>query len=136
MKTSRSRKVRLVADEQNLYRYIDDILMAWNRSERELQDLSEQPSTWHPNIKLDYKISKSLSFLDILLTNNNGQLSTSVCRKPAAEPYVIPFISDHPRHVFVNVINNHLAHALRYSSTFEAFNHERRCIKFMLLYNG
>jgi len=90
----------------------------------------------HPNIKLDYKIGKTLPFLDILLTNNNGILFTSVYHKPTAEPYVVPFLSDHSRHVFINIIQNNLKHALKYSSTFEAFNSERRYIKLMLLYNG
>ncbi|CAF1508153.1 unnamed protein product [Rotaria magnacalcarata] len=67
-----------------------------------------------------------LPFLDVQLTNNNGILSTCVYHKPAAEPYVTPFISDHPRHVFINIIQTSLARAVRYSSTFEAFNYERR----------
>ena len=110
--------------------------MTWNSSERELKALLETANTWHPNIKLDYKIAQSLPFLDVLLTNNNGILLTSVYHKPSAEPYVIPFISDHPRHVFSNIIQTALTRATRYSSTFEAFNYERRCIKLMLLYNG
>ncbi|CAM4828303.1 unnamed protein product, partial [Rotaria magnacalcarata] len=117
-------------------RYIDDIFMTWNRSEEELRKFLDDVNTWHPNIKLDYKIGNSLPFLDVQLTNNNGILSTSVYHKPAAEPYATPFISDHPRHVFINIIQTSLARAVRYSSTFEAFNYERRCIKLMLLYNG
>ena len=69
------------------FSYIDDILMTWNKPEKELKDLLEQANTWHPNIKLDYKISNSVPFLDTLLTNNNGQLLTSVYHKPTAEPY-------------------------------------------------
>ena len=110
--------------------------MTWNRSERDLIKLLEDANQWHPNIKLDYKIGKSLPFLDFLLANMNGTLQTSVYHKPTAEPYLVPFISDHSRHVFVNIIHNHLTHALRYSSTLEAFNYERRYIKLMLLYNG
>ncbi|CAF1982636.1 unnamed protein product, partial [Rotaria magnacalcarata] len=116
-------------------RYIDDIFMTWNRSEEELRKLLDDVNTWHPNIKLDYKIGKSLPFLDVQLTNNNGILSTSVYHKPAAEPYVTPFTSDHPRHVFSNIIKTSIERATRYSSTFEAFNYERRYIKLMLLYN-
>ncbi|CAF2217162.1 unnamed protein product, partial [Rotaria magnacalcarata] len=70
-----------------------------------------------------------LPFLDVVLTNNNGMLSTSVYHKPAAEPYVVPFISDHPRYTFVNVIQTSLTRALRNSSTFEIFNNERIYIK-------
>ncbi|CAM4846375.1 unnamed protein product [Rotaria magnacalcarata] len=116
-------------------RYIDDIFMTWNRSEEELRKFLDDVNTWHPNIKLDYKIGNSLPFLDVQLTNHNGILSTSVYHKSAAEPYVIPFTSDHPRHVFINIIQTCLARAVRYSSTFEAFNYERHYIKLMLLYN-
>ncbi|CAF4392485.1 unnamed protein product [Rotaria magnacalcarata] len=116
-------------------RYIDDIFMTWNRSEEELRKLLDDVNTWHPNIKLDYKFGYSLPFLDVQLTNNNGILSTCVYHKPAAEPYVTPFTSDHPRHVFSNIIKTSIERATRYSSTFEAFNYERRYIKLMLLYN-
>ncbi|CAF3602996.1 unnamed protein product, partial [Rotaria socialis] len=95
----------------------------------------DDANTWHLNIKLDYKIKKSLPFLDVLLTNNNGTLATSVYHKPAAELYVTPFTSDHPRHVFANIIKTSLERATRYSSTFQEFNNERRIIKLMLLYN-
>ena len=88
------------------------------------------------NSKLDNQIGQSLPFLDILLTNKSGILSTSIYHKPSAEPYVVPFISDHPRHVFANTIQGALARAVRYSSSSEAFDHERRYIKLMLLYNG
>ncbi|CAF4698981.1 unnamed protein product [Rotaria socialis] len=78
----------------------------------------------------------SLPFLDVLLTNINGTLSTSVYHKPAAEPYVVPFISDHPRHVFENIVQTSLRRAIKYSSTFQLFNDERRYIKSTFLYNG
>jgi hypothetical protein len=63
-------------------------------------------------------------------------LITSVYHKEAAEPYVVPFRSDHPRHVFVNNIDCALLRAIRYSSTLQEFNQERRATKLMLLYNG
>ena len=91
----------------------------------------------HPNIKITSNISNPTSFLDVQVNNINGsQFITSVYHKEAAEPYVVPFQSDHPRHVFVNIIECALLSALRYSSTLEEFNHERRLIKMMLLFNG
>ncbi|CAF4588243.1 unnamed protein product, partial [Rotaria socialis] len=101
-----------------------------------LKQILENANTWHPNIKLEYKIGKSLPFLDVLLSNINGTLSTSVYHKPAAEPYVVPFISDHPRHVFENIVQTSLRRAIKYSSTFQLFNDERRYIKSTFLYNG
>ncbi|CAF4983605.1 unnamed protein product, partial [Rotaria sp. Silwood1] len=117
-------------------RYIDDIFIPWNKSEKELIKLLEEANIWHPNIELDYKIGQSLPFLDVLVMNDKGNLSTSVYHKPAAEPYVVPSISDHPRDVFSNVIQTALARAIRYSSTFETYQQERRNIKLMLLYNS
>ena len=91
----------------------------------------------HPNIKITSTISNPTSFLDVTINNVNGsQFITSVYHKEAAEPYVVPFQSDHPRSVFINIIECALLRALRYSSNLEEFNHERRLIKIMLLFNG
>ena len=90
----------------------------------------------HPNIKLTSTIDNPTSFLDVYVKNMGHSLITSVHHKEAAEPYVVPFRSDHPRHFFVNIIECALLRALRYSSTLEEFNHERRRIKLLLLYNG
>ncbi len=86
--------------------------MTWNKSEKELIKFLNEANTWHLNIKLDYKIDKSLPFLDVLLTNYNGNFVTLIYHKPAAEPYVTRFISDHPRHVFGNIIQSALAKAV------------------------
>ncbi len=65
-----------------------------------------------------------MSFLDIFIENNSGILETSVYHKQAAEPYIVPCKSDHPRHVFNNIIDVALTRAMRYSSTLAAFNAE------------
>ena len=90
----------------------------------------------HPNIKLVREIGTSLPFLDVLIENKNGTLITSVYHKQAAEPYVVPFQSDHSRHIFRNIIDAALRRAVRYSSTLSTFDQERRSILLMLLYNG
>jgi hypothetical protein len=77
-----------------------------------------------------------VSFLDVFLENKNDVLATSVYHKEAAEPYIVPFNSDHPRHIFKNIIDTALLRAMRSSSTLAAFNKEQRSIKLMLLYNG
>jgi hypothetical protein len=96
----------------------------------------DEAHDYHPNIKLTRQIGKTVPFLDVLISNNNGILSTSVYHKPASEPCVVPFLSDHPRHVFSNIIEGALFRAIRYSSTLELFDDERRHIRLMLLYNG
>ena len=90
----------------------------------------------HPDIKLTYEISNSISFLDLQIQNIDDQLQTSVHHKDSAEPYILPFKSDHPRHIYENIINTQLLRAVRYCSTLQEFNREQRYIKLMLLYAG
>jgi hypothetical protein len=101
-----------------------------------INQILDEANHFHPNIKLVPQLGTSVSFLDVLIENKNGTLATSVYHKEVAEPYVVPFKSDHPRHVFKNVIDTALMRAVRYSSTLSAFNKERRSIKLMFLYNG
>ncbi|CAM4838743.1 unnamed protein product, partial [Rotaria magnacalcarata] len=116
--------------------YIDDIFFTFNEPKEKMEALIKKANEFHPNINLEATIGSCVSFLDLLINNNNGILRTSVHHKPAAEPYVVPFISDHPRHVFSNIIQAALLQAVRYSSTLDIFEKERRVIRLMLLYNG
>ncbi|CAF4506826.1 unnamed protein product [Rotaria socialis] len=117
-------------------RYIDDIFFTFNDPKAKIEAVIKKANAFHPNIKLEANIGSCVSFLDLLINNKNGVLFTSVYHKPAAEPCVVPFISDHPRHVFSNIIQAALLRAVRYSSTLDIFEKERRSIRLMLLYNG
>ena len=94
-----------------------------------------EANNFHPNIKLVRQIGRMLPFLDVYIENKNGILTTSVYHKQAAEPYIVPFKSNHPRHIFTNIIETALLRTLRYSSTLDIFHQEQRYIKLMLLYN-
>ncbi len=101
-----------------------------------IQQRLHDANQWHKNIKLQSQIGTSVPFLDVLVSNQQGVLHTAVYHKPSAEPYVVPFLSDHPRHTFANVIQTALVRAIRYSSIFETFTKEQIAIELMLLYNG
>lgn len=118
-----------------IHRYIDDVSLTSNDSIEDLHRMLETANQRHPNIKLTHEISSIISFLDVRIEKKHDQLITSVFHKSASEPYVVPFRSDHPRHVFANVIKTALLRAVRYSSTLELYHHERRAIRLMLLYN-
>ena len=119
-----------------IVRYIDDIFLTSNGSLEALNEMLDKANSLHPNIKLVRQIGRSLSFLDVFVENKCGILHTSVYHKEAAEPYIVPFKSDHPRHIFKNIIETTLIRAIRYSSTLDAFSYERRSIILMLVYNG
>ena len=120
----------------SLHRYIDDSFYTSNETAEKVQEILETANRLHPNIKLTWKISKAVSFLDLSISNNDGHLSSSVYHKPGSEPSVVPFLSDHPRHVFQNIVHTALMRAIRYSSSFELFDDEQRSIRLLLLYNG
>ena len=124
------------AENARISSYIDDIFFTSNEPRANIEALLARANRCHPNIKLEAKIGPCVAFLDVLVSNDHGQLASSVYHKPAAEPCVVPFMSDHPRHVFANVVRAALVRAVRYSSTLDTFHRERRAIRLMLLYNG
>jgi hypothetical protein len=118
-----------------IHSYIDDIFFTSNEPLEKINQMLDEVNNLHPNIKLVRQLGTSVSFLDLFIKNQNGTLVTSVFHKQAAEPYIVPFKSDHPRQIFKNAIDTALKRAVRYSSTLSAFHTERRSIKLMLLYN-
>ncbi|CAF1649026.1 unnamed protein product [Didymodactylos carnosus] len=122
--------------KQNFENRYVDVFCTSNESLDDINAILDEADCRHSNIKLIPQIGASVTFLDVLIKNENGQLSTSVYHKEAAEPCVFPFMSDHLRHTFNNIVQGTLCRAIRYSSTLKAFNHERRAIKLTLLYNG
>ncbi|CAF3329914.1 unnamed protein product [Rotaria sp. Silwood2] len=125
-----------IASNEIFGRYIDDVFFTSNESKETIGDMLKEANDFYPKIKLVGEIGQSITFLDMRIENNNGILSTSVYHKEATEPYVVPFKSDHPRHIFSNIVQVALTRAIRYSSTLKLFDHERRYIKLQLLYNG
>ena len=117
-------------------RYIDDIFFTSNDPIDQVNKMLNDANNRHSNIKIPSIIDNPTSFLDVKIVNIGSTAITSVYHKEAAEPYVVQFQSDHPRHVVANIIECALLRALRYSSTLLEFNQERRAIKLMLLYNG
>ncbi|CAM2725202.1 unnamed protein product [Rotaria socialis] len=93
----------------------------------------DEANNFHPNIKLVRLIGRSVPFLDVFIQNSSGALKTSVYHKEAAEPYVVPFRSDHPGHVFRNTIDTAITRAVRYSTTLSQFEEEIRQMKLMFL---
>ncbi|CAF3717848.1 unnamed protein product [Rotaria sp. Silwood1] len=87
------------------------------------------------NIRITHTIGSTVEFLDVLVENNQGQLRTSVFHKPAAEPYILPFLSDHPRHIHRSTAKSQLLRAARLCSHVEDFDRERLNIEFTLLWN-
>ena len=87
------------------------------------------------NINIESTINTSVHFLDVTITNENGQLRTSIFHKPTTEPYILPYTSDHPLHVRSNIPYAALLRAARICSHVNGFNTECIRIDMSLLLN-
>jgi len=63
-------------------------------------------------------------------------LTLTLFHKPAVKPYLLPYLSEHPRHIHCNTIKGALFRAIRLCSRIEEFDHERLHIELKLLLNG
>ncbi|CAF1961646.1 unnamed protein product [Rotaria magnacalcarata] len=86
--------------------------------------LDQQMARWNKfdkNINLSANIGSTVNFLDLSMKNQDGQLCTTVYRKPSYEPYYLPFNSIHPLHMKKNIPFAMLLRGIRYCSTFQTY---------------
>ena len=110
--------------------------MTTNQTIEEINVELEKAKNKDNNIRIEATISTSIHFLDVTITNEDGQLRTSVFHKPTAEPYILPYTSDHPPHIHRNIPYAALLRAARICSHVNDFNSERIRIDMSLLLNG
>ncbi|CAF1285889.1 unnamed protein product, partial [Rotaria sordida] len=117
--------------------YIDDVFMTSNMSLDAIHaELDWMNKRDEKNIQITYSVGFQVEFLDVHVENYHGSLITSVFHKPAAEPYVLPYSSDHPRHIHTNIPYQALLRAAQLCSYVYAFDKERLEIEIILLLNG
>lgn len=110
--------------------------MTTNETMEKMNIVLEKAKQKDMNIKIDPKIGTSIHFLDVTITNDNGQLKTSIYHKPTAEPYILPYRSDHPRHIHRNIPYAALLRAARICSDVNDFSSECIRIDISLLLNS
>ncbi|CAF5077007.1 unnamed protein product, partial [Rotaria magnacalcarata] len=123
------------ANKEIYGRYIDDVFMTTNVPFAQIKDILERANKKDPNIRISYCIQSKIDFLDVTVTNDNGHLTTSIFHKSATEPYILPYTSDHPRHVYNNIPYAALLRAARICSNVDDFEMERVRIDLSLLLN-
>ncbi|CAF1438276.1 unnamed protein product [Rotaria sordida] len=109
--------------------------MTTNLTHDQIQVRLDNAHRKDPNIRISYSIQSTIDFLDVTVNSEHGHLKTSIFHKSAAEPYVLPYTSDHPRHVFRNIPYAALLRAARICSNVEDFDMERIRIDLSLLLN-
>lgn len=116
-------------------RYIDDIFMTTNQTIDDISSILVKMQKKDINIKITHNINTSVDFLDVTMSNEDGLLRTTIFHKPTAEPYILPYTSDHPAHIRRNIPYANLLRAARICSHVKDFNIERIRIDMSLLLN-
>jgi hypothetical protein len=109
--------------------------MTTNLSFDQIKDILDTADQKDRNIRIKYQIQSCVDFLDVVIQNDHGHLTTAVFHKPTAEPYILPYTSDHPRHVHRNIPYAALLRAARICSNVHDFTIERIRIDMSLLLN-
>ena len=114
-------------------RYIDDIFMTTNQTDEQINRVLLTAKTKDKNIEIESTIGSLANYLDVMIINDNGRLTTKIYHKSTAEAYYLPYTSDHPHRYHRNIPYSALVRAARLCSDYDDFNRERLRIDLTLL---
>ena len=111
-------------------RYLDDIFIIWTDTTSKLQQLVTDINNCHPTIKLTSETStESINYLDLTITINSKQLTTSTYFKPANTFSYLPANSHHPNSTKQGIVKGEMIRMLRNNSDQTGFTEQSDFIK-------
>jgi hypothetical protein len=117
-------------------RYYDKVLLTWGPSNDRLQVLLDELNQKHPDTRMATTIGSNVHFLGAHIENRRGELHSRVHHDPTAAPFLLPYVIGHPRLSYRQWLQWALRRAVRYCTTMEDFDEERRYIELTLLAHG
>jgi len=80
------------------FRYVDDILIIYDRTTTDIDKVLESFSKLMPTMKftMEREINNRINFLDITIIKEHNKLTFDIYRKPTATNSIIPYDSCHP----------------------------------------
>ena len=90
----------------------------------------------HPDIQITTSIGTHVHFLNAYIENRNGILYTRVYHDPFKQPFLLPYVTGHPRLAHRQWFRFALIRASQYCSSWDDFNEERIYIELTFLANG
>nr|XP_033815550.1 uncharacterized protein LOC117367239 [Geotrypetes seraphini] len=79
-------------------RFVDDVFFVWGGSIEDLHKFINDINLKDPNITFTYQYNQhQISFLDIMISKYNNQISTSLYKKPSDRNSLLQYGSFHPR---------------------------------------
>jgi len=90
----------------NYWRYVDDILLAFDPNHTNIQAIFHDFNAIHPTLQLTAETERdnTLNYLDISIHRTPTGMKTSIYRKPTFTDTIIPYTSNHPtQHKYATV---------------------------------
>ena len=118
-------------------RYVDDCFLIFN-DVTECKQFLDYLNSKHSNIEFTFEsnVNDKLPFLDLLIHNDNGKLSTEIYRKPTFTGLGTNYFSFVPEIFKVNAISTLLHRAFTLTSSWLKFHEEITYLKDYFLNNG
>ena len=107
--------------------------MTTNETDEQIESVLLKAKNKDKNIEIESTMGSSSNYLDVTIINDNGRLTTKIYRKPTAEPYFLPYTSDHPHRYHRNIPYSALVRAARLCSNVDDFKQERLRLDISLL---
>lgn len=106
-------------------RYIDDVLMVWTGSVKQLEDFMSELNSNNQNIRLTYTYHpETLSFLDLSIRRSGNEIVTSTFRKKTAANTLLSAQSHHPKSLINGIPTGQFLRIRRNCSVEEEFHEE------------
>ena len=118
------KNIQKCIDIKIIIRQIDDTLMICNnKNTKQMIKIFEK---FHPKIleyTTEFMIKNRIQFLDILIIKIHDKLQYSMQIKPLKTEFYVPYTSNHPMHMKINIIKNMMQRAMILCSNYILFYH-------------
>ena len=122
--------------QNELYcRFRDDVFFTTKLPPEKIEKTLTELDKKDPHIRITWTSGQSVNYLDVTATIEIPNFRTTLFRKLAAQPYVLPFNSSHPSHITRNIPYAATLSATRICSHSEDLRIELDKIRIMLLLN-
>ncbi|CAH2094625.1 unnamed protein product [Euphydryas editha] len=120
------------------YRYVDDIIICWTGTDRQLDIFVKNLNNIHPKIKFKSELEQnhSINFLDLTITRVNNKHQFGIFRKPTYTDTTIPASSCHPWQHKLAAFHSYVHRLLSIPLTKENYLKELNLIYHMAQANG
>jgi hypothetical protein len=85
------------------FRFRDDVFITSTLPSEQIKKILDELNKKDPNISITWEGGKTVDYLDVRTAIQIPNFKTTVFRKLAAQPYVLPFHSSHPPHITRNI---------------------------------